>query len=134
MIRITTRMILFVIVILQSGCYALPYETPNQSPILQLEEKYSVYLDATWTTKQADALLKVFESIPGVLNLRFSQWRISDKDLEKGIKIEFKDKLKFVTISRYIFPDEEDREALSPGKELYAAVVQFLTENGTNRA
>ncbi len=134
MIRITTRIILFVIIILQSGCYALPYETPNQSPILQLEEKYSVYLDATWTTKQADALLKVFESIPGVLNLRFSQWRISDKDLEKGIKIEFKDKLKFVTISRYIFPDEEDREALSPGKELYAAVVQFLTENGTNRA
>ena len=134
MIRITTHITLFVIIILQSGCYALPYETLNQSPILQLEEKYSVYLDSTWTTAQADALLKVFESIPAVLNLPFSQWRISDKDLEKGIKIEFKDKLKFVTISRYIFPVEADQEALSPAKDLYSAVVQFLTENGTNRA
>ncbi len=90
--RITTHIILFVIIILQSGCYALPYETPNQGPILQLEEKYSVYLDATWTTKQANALLKVFESIPAVQNLRFSQWRISDKDLEKGIIVDSKNK------------------------------------------
>jgi len=67
-----------------------------------------------------------------VLNLRFSQWHISDKDLENGIKIEFKDKLKFVTISRYIFPVEGDQEVLSPEKELYSAVVQFLTESGTN--
>ncbi len=134
MIRMTTHVILFLIVILHSGCYTLPYETPNQSPTLQLEEKYSVYLDSTWTAEQADALLKVFESIPAVLNLRFSQWRISDKDLENGIKIEFKDKLKFVTISRYIFPIEGNRESLSPGKELYFAVVQFLTERGTNRA
>ncbi len=137
MIRIPTHILLFLIIILQAGCYALHYEipnqSPNQSPILQLEEKYSVYLDATWTAKQADALLKVFDSIPAVLNLRFSQWRISEKDLEDGIKIEFKDKLKFVTMSRYIFPVEGDQEALSPGKELYYAVVQFLTENGTNR-
>ncbi len=133
MIRITTHIILFLIIILQTGCYSLHYEIPNQSPILQLEEKYSVYLDSTWTTKQADALLNVFDSIPGVLNLRFSQWCISDTDLEDGIKIESKDKLKFVTISRYIFPVEGDQEALSPGKELYYAVVQFLTENGTNR-
>ena len=134
MIRITTHVILFLIIILQSGCYSVHYEIPNQSPILQLEEKYSVYLDSTWTAKQADALLKVFDSIPGVLNLRFSQWTVSDNDLENGIEVELKDKLKFVTISRYIFPVEEDQEALSPAKELYAAVVQFLTESGTNRA
>ena len=132
--RLTTHVILFVIIILHSGCYSFHYEIPNQSSILQLEEKYSVYLDSTWTAKQAEALLKVFDSVPGVLNLPFSQWRISEKDLENGIEIALKDKLKFVTISKYIFPVEADQEALSPAKELYAAVVQFLTEGGTNRA
>lgn len=134
MIRITHQILLFIVIILQYSCYASHYETLNKNPILQLEEKYSVYLDSTWTTEQADTLLEAFESIPGVQNLRFSQWSISDKDLENSVKIEFKDKLKFVTVSRYIFPSEEDQEVLSPGKELYYAVVQFLTENGTNRS
>ena len=142
MIRIMVHnIVLLILIILQASCQVSPYAAVNTndatlhtSPILQLEEKYSVYLDSTWTAKQADALLKTFESIPAVLNLRFSQWSISDKDLENGIKIELKDKLKIVTMSRYIFPVEEDRETLSPGKELYSAVVQFLTESGTNRA
>ena len=134
MIRITNNIILFITIILQSGCYASHYATPNENPILQLEEKYSVYLDATWTTNHADALLKVFESISAGLNLQFSQWRISDDDLENGIKIEFKDKLKLVTLSRSIFPTEESQAVVSPNKALYYAVVQYITENGTNRA
>ena len=82
----------------------------------------------------AHALLKVFKSMPPSLNLQFSRWNISDEDLENGIKIESKDKLKFVTISRNIFPVEDSQEVLSPDKDLYYAVVQFITENGTNRS
>ena len=133
MMRIISNFVLVIIITVQASCYALPPETPNKYPLLRLQDKYSVYLDATWTTKDAAALLKVFESMPSGLNLQFSTWNISDEDLENGIKIEFKDKLKFVTISRNIFPIAESQESLSLDKNLYHAVVQFITENGTNR-
>ena len=122
------------IIILQPSCYTLPYEVLNQDAILQLEQKYSIHLNSTWTTKQAHALLKVFESIPSHMNLPFSTWNISNDNVENGIKIESKDKIKFVTISRDIFPVEGSQEVVSPGKHLYYAVVQFITENGTNRS
>ena len=123
------------IVILQSSCYTSSYyEIPGSNPMSQLEEKYSVYLDSTWTTKRAHALLKVFESMSPHLDLQFSRWRITDDGLENDIKIESKDTLKLVTISRDVFPVEESQEVVSPGKHLYYAVVQYVTENGTNRA
>ena len=128
------------IIILQPSCltshyYETPnYEIPSNNPMSQLEEKYSVYLDSTWTKKDAAALLRTFESISANLNLQFSKWNISDDALENGIKIESKDRLKFVTISRDVFPVEEAQEVVSPGKHLYYTVVQFITENGTNRS
>ena len=122
------------IIILQPSCYTLSYEALNKDPILQLEQKYSVHLNSTWTTKQAHALLKVLESIPSDMNLPFSTWNISNDDMENGIKIESKDKIKFVTISRDIFPVEGSQEVVSPGKHLYYAVFQFITEKGTNRS
>ena len=133
-VRIISNFLLFIIITVQASCYALPPETPNKYPLLRLQDKYSVYLDATWTTKDAAALLKVFESMPPGLNLQFSSWNISDNDLENGIKIEFKDKLKLVTISRDTLPIEESQEISSPDKDLYYAVAQFITENGTNRS
>ena len=144
MMRVINNFVLFAIIILQPSCYISQYNTLNKNPTSQrekkysshlaLEEKYSVYLDATWTTKDAAALLKVFKSMPPGLNLQFSRWNISDEDLENGIKIESKDQLKFITISRNIFPVEDSQEVLSPDKDLYYAVVQFITENGTNRS
>ena len=144
MMRIFSHFILLAIIALQPSCYISGYQTLNKNPISQsgkkyashlaLEEKYSVYLDATWTTKDAASLLQVFETMPLGLNLQFSRWNISDDDLEKGIKIELKDKLKFVTISRNTFPVEGSQERLLPNKDLYYAVVQFITENGTNRS
>ena len=133
--RIIGNFILFTLITVQASCYTLPPETSNKYPLLRLQEKYSVYLDSTWTTKDAAALLKVFEAIaPDLMNLQFSTWNISDDDLENGIQIEFKDKLKRVTVSRNIFPVEESQEISSPDKNLYYAVVQFITENGTNRS
>ena len=123
------------IIILQPSCYTSHYyEIPSNNPMSQLEEKYSIYLDATWTKKDAVMLLNAFESIFPNLHLQFSRWTVSDDDLENGIKIESKGKLKLVTISRNIFPVEETQEVISPGKHLYYAVVQFITENGTNRS
>ena len=144
MTRIISNFVLLAIIILQPSCYISQYQTVNENPTSQrekkyashlaLEEKYSVYLDATWTTKDAHALLKVFKSMPLGLNLQFSRWHISDEELENGIKIESKDKVKLVTIGRNIFPVEGSEAVLSPDKDLYYAVVQYVTENGTNRA
>ncbi len=130
-----TLLLLFFFIILQPSCYTSHYyELPNNNPMSQLEEKYSVYLDSTWTTQQAHALLKVFEAISPNLNLQFSRWRITDDGLENDIKIESKDQIKFVTVSKDVFPVKGSQEVLSPGKHLYYAVVQYVTENGTNRA
>ena len=140
MMWIITNLVFLTVIILQLSCSTFRYETLNNNPMIQLEENYSVYLDSTWTKKHARALLKVFESIPPDLKLHFSTWKISNDDLENGIKIESKDKLKYVTISRNIFPVEgsqevvESQEVWSPDKYLYYAVVQFITENGTNRS
>ena len=144
MTRMISPFVLLALIILQSSCYISGYQTVNKNPTSQrekkyashlaLEEKYSVYLDATWTTKDAAALLKVFETMPLGLNLQFSRWHISDDDLENGIKIESKEKLKLVTISRNTFPVEGSEAVLSPDKHLYYAVVQFVTENGTDRS
>ena len=129
------NIVLLTLIILQPSCYTSHYyELPNNNPMSQLEEKYSVYLDSTWTTKQAHALLKVFEAISPNLNLQFSRWRITDDGLENDIKIESKDQIKFVTVSKDVFPVEGSQEVLSPGKHLYYAVIQYVTENGTNRA
>ena len=128
-------LLLLFFVIFQPSCYTSHYyEMPSNNPMTQLEEQYSIYLDSTWTTKQAHALLKVFESISPNLNLQFSRWNLSEDGLENGIKIESKDKVKFVTVSKDVFPVEGSQEVISPGKHLYYAVVQFITENGTNRS
>ena len=133
--RIINNIVLFILITAQASCYTLPPETSNKYPLLRLQEKYSVYLDSTWTTKDAAALLKAFESIvPDLIDLQFSSWNISDDDLENGIKIEFKDKLKLVTISRDALPTEESQEISSLEKHLFSPVVRFITENGTNRS
>ena len=126
--------LLFLFITLQSGCYLTHYEIKNKNPILQLQDKYSIHVDSKWTTIEADTLLKILQSIYPNPNLHFSTWTLSNHDLENGIKIESKDKLKFVTISKNIFPTEESQEVVSPGKDLYYAVVLFITENGTNRS
>ena len=61
--RIFSHFILLAIITLQPSCYISGYNTLNKNPTAQrekkyashlaLEEKYSVYLDATWTTKDA---------------------------------------------------------------------------------
>ena len=134
MIRIFPVFLLFITIFQPSCSSSYYYEIPGSDPMSQLEEKYSVYLDSTWTTKDAAVLLKVFESIFPSRNLQFSRWSITDDGLENDIKIESKDKFKFVTMSRDVFPVEGSQEVLSPSKHLYYAVVQFITENGTNRS
>jgi hypothetical protein len=114
------------------GCYTVHLETFSDDPIVKLKQKYSVHLDATWTTKQAGSLLNIFESFSTDMNFHPSIWKISSDDLEKDIKIEFQNSLKSVTISSDVFPVEGSEQILLSEKRLFCAAVQFITENGTN--
>ena len=128
------NLILFAMVIFQAGCYTVYLDTRSDDPIIELERKYSVRLDSTWTKKHAEALLKTFESVSQEFSGQTSVWKISNEELENHIKIESQDALKSVTISRDAFPIAGSRGISALDKRLFHAVVQFVTEDGTNRS
>lgn len=125
---------LFAIIIFQIGCYTQYFQAQKDDPIFLLEEKYSIRLDSTWTKKHAEALLKTFESVSPEFSGQTSIWKISNEDLENDISIESQDVVKSVTIGRGTFPIAGSRGISAPDKRLFQAVVQFVTEDGTNRA
>ncbi len=128
------NIVLITVAVFLIGCYTVHLETFSDDPILGLKQKYSVHLDTTWTTKQADSLLKIFESFSTDstdLNFHPSIWKISG-DLEEDIKIKFQNSLKSVTISSDVFPVEGSQQILLPEKRLFFAAVEFITENGTD--
>ncbi len=122
------------IIIFQIGCYTQYFQAQKDDPIFLMEEKYSIRLDSTWTKKHAEALLKTFESVSPEFSGQTSVWKISNEDLENDITIESQDVVKSVTISRGTFPIAGSRGISAPDKRLFQAVVQFVTEDGTNRA
>ena len=128
--------ILFTVIIFTTSCYTVHLETRKDNPIEQLGYKYSVRLDSIWTTKRAQSLLDILESISPEpdLNITTSTWRISDEEIQNDIKIESQKGIKSVTISSDVFPIQEVKENSVPDKRLFHAVVQFITENGTNRS
>ena len=115
--------ILFAVVVLQIGCLSNLQREPDDPKFL-LGQEYFVRLDSTWTTEQADKLLKIFNSISPDETEQTSIWKISDADLQNDINIETQVGLTVVTISR---------SASLSDKRLFKAVVQFITANGTNR-
>ena len=92
-----------------------------------------VRLDATWTTKQAERLLKIFKSISLDHAAQTSVWNISNDDLQKDIQIETQVGLKSVTLSSDVFVVDASQSTSLADKRFFMAVVQFITENGTNR-
>ncbi len=126
--------LLFAIAVFQIGCLSyLQYEPQNDDPKFLLGQEYLVRLDSTWTTKQAEKLLKFFKSVSPDQTAQASVWKISNDDLENDIKIDAQVGQQSVTISRDVFVVDESQQASISDKRLFKAVVQFITENGTNR-
>ena len=126
--------ILFAIVALQIGCLSsLQFKPQNKTPQFLLGQDYFVRLDSTWTTEQADKLLKIFNAISPDKTFQTSMWTISDKTLENDINIEAQVGLISITISRDVFVVDESQSATISNKRLFKAAVQYITENGTNR-
>lgn len=131
---IVKNILFTVIIISQVGCLSyLQYQSKKDDPISQLGDSHYVRLDATWTTEQAQKLLKIFNSISPDQPTHHSVWKISNEDLGNDIKIETQAGIKSVTISRDVFQVDESEQALPSDKRLFMAVVQFISEHGTNR-
>lgn len=130
----TVKYILFtVIIIFQIGCLSyLQYERKEDDPISQLGVRHFVRLDSTWTTEQAQALLKAFSSISTRINTPNSVWTLSDNQKE-DIKIESQAGQTNIVVKRDIFLTEGAQSNSSHDKRLFYAVVEFITEDGTNR-
>ena len=126
--------LIFAIVVLQIGCLSnLQFQPRKDDPKLLLGQDYFVRLDSTWTTEQADKLLKIFKTISPDKTFQNSMWTISDGTLENDIKIEAQVGLRSITISRDVFVVDASQSATISNKRLFKAAVQFITENGTNR-
>lgn len=140
--RAIKNTLLLTILILQSGCYLLYYPEPDEITTSQLKQKYAISLRAGWTAKEADSLLKTFDSIyeqseDPKHNMTPSVWEISNEDLQDDIQIESVNDLKHVTMSRDVFfPEvseiEKSQEESLSNKRLFRIVAQFVTENWTN--
>ncbi len=129
----TIQIILIPIIIFQIGCLSyLQYESKRDDPISQLGDRHYVRLDSTWTTEQAQALLKVFNSISTKINTPNSVWTLSDSQKE-DIKIESQTDQTNIAVKRDIFLTGGAQSNSSHDKRLFYAVVKFITADGTNR-
>lgn len=125
-------------IIILTSCYTVPLETRFDNPYEQLTFKYSIRLDASWNTQRAEALLKILEDIAPTPDVKVtaSLWKINSDEMQNDIDIRTasENNIKTITISSDAFPDQADEQELVPERRLFDAAVQFITENGTNRA
>lgn len=121
-------------VVVQTGCYSLHLNTQNNDPIIQLEQRYSLRLDASLNTEHAQKIFDFLDStIPQDLNLSTSIWNLGNNTLNEDINLKTLNGVDFVTLSREMFSNEQTQDPLQKDKRLYYAIVRFITENGTNR-
>lgn len=140
--QVIKNTLLLTILILQSGCYLFYYPEPDEITTSQLKQKYGISLRAGWTAKEADSLLKVFDSMYQQSedldhNFAPSVWEISNEDLQDDVQIESVNDLKHVTMSRDVFfPEvseiEKSQEEPLLNKRLFRIIAQFVTENWTD--
>ena len=120
----------------------------SHSASLALMRKYSVYLGPEWSHGHAYRLLQTFESIPQETNNPYAEspevvsstWRLSDRNIQDDISVEYRDGKRIVTIAEEAFVHAEPLLAEIEGvrgryfsKRLHHAVVRFVTNDGTDR-
>lgn len=127
--------LLLILIIGQVSCYTVPLEIRKDNPIEQLAYKYSIHLDSTWSTKQAQTLEGILESISPNPDEKLtpSKWTISKDEMQNDIQIVSRDNMKTVRISSDVFPNEGAADMVAPERRLFNAAVEYITENGTNR-
>ena len=123
-------------------------QVPSHSASLALMRKYSAHLGPEWDPRHAYRLLKTFESIPQETNHRSASnpsvvpsiWRLSNRQIQDDIRIEYRDGQRIVTIAEAAFVHATPLLAEIEGvrgryfsKRLHHAVVRFVTDTGADR-
>ena len=118
------------------------------SASIWLMERYSVHLGVKWSGAHAYKLLQTFESIPQKRNdprnenptVPISLWKLSNRQIQNDIEIEFQGDTKVVTIAAEAFTYAKPLLAEIEGvrgryfsKRLHRAVVRFVTDGGADR-
>lgn len=141
MIRTIKHAIVLLILIVQSSCYVLLIQNPRKTLFSQLQQKYSVNVETTWTEEQAKMLLNTYESIYQqssdiTQTIPASIWKISKEANQNDIMIETVENIKHITISSDVFSNGESltnntQDEFLYNKQLFRAVAQVITENWT---
>lgn len=124
---------LYALVVIFSGCYTVSNITTTDDPIILLERKYAVRLDASLKSSHAEEILTILNSTISIdYEIPSSIWKMSRDDIKDDIKLMHLNDVVFVTINRKLFStDTEEQNKLQ--KRLYFAIVDFLTNKGTDR-
>ena len=126
--------ILFSLVVITTGCYTVSNITTVNDPIILLEKKYSVRLDASLKSSQAQEILSILDStISADYDIPSSIWKMSREKMKDDIKLMHLNDVVFVTVNRDVFSNETD-DKNKREKRLYFAIVDFLTHNGSDRS
>ena len=141
MIRAIKHAIVLSMLIVQSSCYVLLIQNPKKVLFSQLQQKYSVNVEATWSEEQAGMLLNIYESIYQQFSnttqtIPPSIWKISNEVNQNDVMIETVDNVKNITISNEVFSNGESltnntQDEFLYNKRLFQAVARVITENWT---
>ena len=133
MIYRVVYIILFLFVVIISGCYTVSNITTTDDPIILLERKYAVRLDASLKSSHAQEILTILDSTISIdYEIPSSIWKMSRDNINDNVKLMHLNDVVFVTINKNIFSIDTD-EQYKQQKRLYFAIVDFLTNKGTDR-
>ncbi|RKU25249.1 hypothetical protein C6497_16250 [Candidatus Poribacteria bacterium] len=125
--------ILYALVVIISGCYTVSNITTTDDPIILLERKYAVRLDASLKSSHAQEILTILDSTISIdYKIPTSIWKMSRDDIKDDIKLMHLNDVVFVTLNKKMF-STDTKEQNKIQKRLYFAIVDFLTNKGTDR-
>lgn len=136
-IQLRNFLILFFLIISQSGCYLSLLDKPIQKNVSKLKQRYAVNLSTEWTEQQADALLVIFDSIYQSAEdpnpkIKPSVWKLSDEELHDDVEIKSINNLQHVTVNRHIFSEEDSQQVIDSNRRFFRVVAHFITGGWTD--
>ena len=131
--RVVYFLVLSLVVVMSLGCYTVGNITVTNDPILLLEQKYAIRLEASLKSSHAKEILSILDTtISTDYSLPPSIWKVGREKMEDNIKLMHINDVVFVTINKDVFNSDINGENTLQNK-LYFVIVDFLTHKGTYR-
>lgn len=126
--------ILFSFIVITTGCYTVSNIATTNDPIILIEEKYAVRLDASLKSSHAQKILDILDTTVSTdYVIPTSIWKMSREKMKDDIKLMHLNDVVFVTVNSDVFSNETvDKNKFQ--KRLYFVIVDFLTHKGSDRS